>query len=103
MTKTTMAPTWRALVAAEPRLAELLREIQTIRDDKTKPGFCANARWFGYRSHDPGFREQMKWLVGFNAFSAPDELRTSAAHDVVYKKLYAALPDCRNCSGCTRF
>ena len=33
---------WVDMVSLEPRLAELYREIRSVKDDKIKPYFCAN-------------------------------------------------------------
>jgi hypothetical protein len=96
MSSTTIL-TWQQLVAAEPRLGSLMREIKTVRDDKSRPSFCANAVWYGYYDY-PGFKPRLYELAGWGAKSAPDLLRTMEAYDLAYDKLYAALPNCRNCN-----
>jgi hypothetical protein len=93
-----MKLTWRDLTKAEPRLERLYADVRQIKDDKSKPAFCANFVWYGYgkyRGHS--LKERMYYLVGFMA--ANPELRTMDAYDIAYRKLYDALPDCRNC-GC---
>jgi hypothetical protein len=85
---------WRELTKIEPGLQRLLDHIRTIKDDKSRPAFCANGVWYGYYGH-PSLKEHMSHLVGWHA--ANPKLRTMEAYDVAYTKLYSALPDCRNC------
>jgi hypothetical protein len=40
--------TWAAMVKIEPELELTLKNVRSIKDDKSKPAFCANARWYGY-------------------------------------------------------
>ena len=89
--------TWGELVEAEPRLEALLQRARCIEDDGTQPSFCANAYWYGWRPSENSFREFLIRLVGWEAESADPRLKTSAAYDAVYDKIYNALPDCRNC------
>jgi hypothetical protein len=92
----TKSMTWSQMVAVEPALGSLLAEIRKVKDDKTKPAFCANAWWYGYGSRaDCGFKARFIYLVGFHA--TKKELRTMEAYSFAYNKLYSALPDCRNC------
>jgi hypothetical protein len=89
---------WAAFVALEPRLALLLGQIQAIQDDPAQPGFCANAHWYGAEQNE-GLKETLCQLVGWEASpESPPILRTAEAYDTCYTLLYAALPDCRNCS-----
>jgi hypothetical protein len=90
-------PTWASLVAAEPRLGHLLREIRAVR--ATGDRFCANRVWYGYANPRRGFKARMCALVGWDREHGPSELRTHRAYDVAYQTLYDALPDCRRC-GC---
>lgn len=82
--------TWKQLVAAEPRLALLLEEAKAV--DGSGKHFCANRVW-----HE---RDGLKWrmsdLVGWDRKGDP-LLGTSEAYDVAYRKIYDALPDCRDC------
>ena len=91
--------TWDEIVKLEPRVGELYRDVRKARDDKSKPSFCANAVWYGYRGH-PGFKHRVEQLVGFE--TGPKQLdprlRTMEAYDLVYQKCYKALPNCRNCA-----
>ena len=95
----TRRPTWAELTAAEPRLAGLLAEARAIR--ATSPRFCANAVWYGYRNPRAGLKDRMCRLVGWDRRSGPAILRTNRAYDTAYKRIYEALPDCRDC-GCMR-
>jgi hypothetical protein len=87
--------TWARLVELEPRLAELLAEIRRVKDDKRRSEFCANGAWYGTYDTE-GFKPRFASLVGFEA-KGPAELKTMAAYDLAYEKLYQALPNCRNC------
>lgn len=87
------APTWAALVRHEPRLSELRADVEAV---KSRPGFCANAAWYG-----PGkFRQRMKALVGWEAERRDPFLGTMEAHDAAYHTLYNLLPDCRHQGMC---
>ena len=89
--------TWGAVVALEPRLGALLREIRAVR--RVGERFCANARWYGYGGIEHGFKDRMSRLVGWERRCGPPLLTTQRAYDVAYDTLYRALPDCRRC-GC---
>lgn len=84
-------PTWQQLVKAEPELEELLEEAQCV--DGSDSHFCANRVWYMLG----GLKENLCDLVGWTARRSNPILKTSAAYDVAYKKIYAALPDCRDC------
>lgn len=86
--------TWDQMTKIEPKLGQLLEEIQSIKDDQSQVSFCANDHFHG---GDPSLKERMCELVGWDA--AQKELRTSEIYDLAREKLYNALPDCRNC-GC---
>jgi hypothetical protein len=84
---------FQQLCQQEPRLLQLYRRVQAIRDNHSNPSFCANAHWYG---RGMGPRAELEDLVGFHAENP--ELRTSRDYDVAYDALYDALPGCRNCS-----
>ena len=80
---------WVSLIEIEPRLAELYEEVRKLKD----PGggyFCAETIW--HRRIKP----QLVALVGFRAH-AP-RLRSMAAYDLAFEKLYGAMPPCRGCA-----
>jgi len=85
---------WEALVQIEPRLATLLREVETA-DTGEKRSFCGVTAWHGSGGR-PGFKMRAFRLVGFGC-SNP-ELRTRDAYETVLEKLYAAFPPCRGCA-----
>lgn len=92
-------PTWEQLVAAEPRLGEVMTTARATRR-ATPFRYCANEAWFGYGPHrGKGIKPLLDHLVGWHAESADPLLGTSAAYDVAYQAIYRALPDCRGC-GC---
>lgn len=80
---------WADFVQREPRLLLLFNDIREIKDDKTKPSFCANFIW--YRD----FKPRMIKLAGWGC--KDEVLKTCKSYDMVYEKLYNALPNCRNC------
>ncbi len=85
-------PTWSQLVRLEPRLAELRRAIQQIKD----PGgcsFCANHVWY----REGSLKDRLCRMVGWDAERDDALLHTQAAYDVGYRTLYELLPDCRDC------
>ena len=43
----------------------MLKNVRSIEDDKSKPAFCANARWYGYGY--PSLKERTSRLAGFYA------------------------------------
>jgi len=89
--------TWDELVELEPRLEALLQKAQSIEDDKSKKSFCANAAFYGFDGYE-GLREKIRNLVGWEVYDVIDpRVQTASAFDAVYRKIYDALPDCRNC------
>jgi hypothetical protein len=92
MTQRKPKVTWTWLTAEEPALLRLEKDIRAVRDDGG-PSFCANRQWYGRR--DDGFKIRLYYLAGFMARN--ERLRTMEAYDVATKRLYALLPNCRNC------
>ncbi len=91
--------TWAQMVRLQPGLDRLLKEIEAVKDDKTRPGFCANAWWYGFGSRaELGFKSRFIYLVGFHCRNADPRMRTMAAYDKALHRLYQALPNCRNCN-----
>ncbi len=86
--------TWELLCSLEPRLLDLLAEVRAIKDDKSKPSFCANAVWYGEFGH-PGIKPKLIHLVGWHASGTDRRLRSPEAYDLATNTLYNALPDCR--------
>ena len=72
---------WQEIVRLQPALDRLLKEVKAVKDDKTKPAFCANAWWYGYGSRAGlGFKERLVCMVGFH--SREPRLRTMEAYDL---------------------
>jgi hypothetical protein len=82
---------WQEIIEREPRLNELLKKAEEIKDDGSGEYFCANEIW--YRD----FKPQLNKLVGY--FTENTVLNTSECYDIAYQKIYNVLPGCRNC-GC---
>jgi len=70
-------------------MLNLYKEAKSIKDNKRKKRFCANAVF------DARFKPYFINHVGWN--TSHPELKSSLAYDIVYHKLYDALPNCRNC------
>jgi hypothetical protein len=87
--------TWEQLTELEPRLLTLYERARAIKDNRRKPSFCANRTWGEWG----GLREQLSDLVGWavKRWGGDPRLATSRAYDIAYRKVYDALPDCRNC------
>jgi hypothetical protein len=83
--------TWRELVKIEPELGVLLKEIRQVKD-LGGPSFCANQIWYSQ------YKERLCRLAGWEAQKDDPRLRSEAAYDLAYDKLYYTLPDCRNCN-----
>jgi hypothetical protein len=107
--------TWEELVQLEPRLLELYRQIQAVRNDKSARSFCANAHWYGalpgtyeddetVRYHGTGswfaprrpprsFKDHLVRLVGYYAERRGEpRLRTSQAYHVAYRSFIGRCP-----------
>lgn len=99
--------TWPDLAAMEPRLLVLLAEIKSLHRLPSTAPFCANDHWYGYAGlHKRSFKQRLSALVGWHRVSqmvtdsrAESILSSEAAYDLVYQRLYNALPNCRDC-GC---
>src|SRR5688572_27285202 len=92
---TTKPLTWATLVAMEPQLAGLLADAKQEHMNGD-PGYCAHRVWYGY-DDGPGLKGRLCQLVGWGREApGPAVLRSPAAYDVAYQKVYQALPDCRH-------
>jgi hypothetical protein len=85
----TTTVTYEQLAKLDPSLNVLLRRA------RNQSGNCANAAWYG----PDGIRAEMTRVIGHGRTHGPSELKTSAAYDIAYRTLYAALPACDGC-GC---
>ena len=97
--------TWGDLIAREPRLARLRREIRALHRQPLGENWCAGEAWYGYGawrwSGREGFKRRLSALVGTTAERPDPVLRSSKAYDLAYRTLYEALPPCRECA-CAR-
>ena len=84
--------TWDDIVEIEPRLGQLLKEIQAI--DGSSVPFCANQGWYGRGGDRASFKMRMMLMVGHFAFSR--DLANNQDYDTAYGMLYGALPDCKH-------
>ncbi len=85
---------WNELAGLEPVLDLLLKEAEAVRDDGKGPSFCANDYWV-----ESSLKFQVGCYAGPGALSREPGLKSSSAYRIAYKKIYEALPPCRNC-GC---
>lgn len=90
ITKSTHA--FDSLVQHEPRLADMLDEIQGLKDDPEDDCFCANARW------QNEYKPELQLLVGWLRHPDHPVLSTEQAFEVARDRLYDALPPCRGCA-----
>lgn len=81
----------------EPRLIDLLVDAAAMRADDDGY-FCANEAFFRYHNPRSSLKARITKLVGHYADVAHPALRTSAAYDAIYDRIYAALPDCYGCA-----
>jgi hypothetical protein len=84
--------TWEDIVAIEPLVGVLYGEALALKDDGTKPVFCGNRIFHGVG----GFKDRLQELVGWTAKIS--DLKTEHAYDIVYDKINAVIPPCRDCS-----
>jgi len=87
-------------MAAEPRIEELLREVDAVRDDGTSDYFCSNYHWLPVNT-------RLRLLLGVARVPQPGdderaELYDSRNYERVFEHLSRRLPPCRGC-GCLRF
>lgn len=85
--------TWDQICKIEPKVKDLYLKAKSY---KPKSGFCANKIWYGNCGNN-GLRDEVISLVGFE--SKNEILRTSEVYDLVYEKIYKALPDCDHDGG----
>jgi hypothetical protein len=90
--------TWEELVAHEPGLDDLLRDVRSVKD-RGGPYFCKHEAWAHGWKNRAAFRNRTYRLVGFGSRHRDSFLATSQAYDVVLETILEALPPCRNC-GC---
>jgi hypothetical protein len=87
------------LFRLEPRLIELQREVDAVRDDGTRPWFCSNFLWLPVNT-------RLRLLLGVARLPVAEgdtpHLYDSRAYELVFEHLSRRLPPCRAC-GCRRF
>jgi len=88
------------LFALEPRLRELEREVDAVRDEGQTSWFCSNFLWLPLNT-------RLRLLIGVARLPETGddehpELYESRAYELVFAYLSRRLPPCRNC-GCRRF
>jgi hypothetical protein len=88
------------LFRLEPRLSELEREVDAVRDDGQSSWFCSNFLWLPVNT-------RLRLLLGVARTPRPGdeahpELYDSRAYELCFEHLSRRLPPCRAC-GCQRF
>jgi hypothetical protein len=86
---------WPMLAALEPALADLLHAARNADSHRSTDSFCSIWFW-----HGGDLKQQMLQLVGHERPDFHPILGTSAAYDLAYDTLFAAIPPCRNCQNC---
>lgn len=84
----------------DPRLLEIQREVDSVRDDGVAPWFCSNFVWLPVNT-------RLRALIGVARDRRPGdeahaELYDSRSYEIVFVFLSRKLPPCREC-GCRRF
>jgi hypothetical protein len=82
--------TWCELVKREPELRTLFEKAKAV--DDSDPHFCANRVWYRH------FKPVLCDLVGWDARVQDGVVNSSEAYDIAYRKIYQALPDCKDCA-----
>jgi hypothetical protein len=82
--------TWDLLTELEPRLLQLYREAKAIK--ATGRHFCANRVWYSQ------FKPELIYLVGWYARGQDPRIGTDEAYDLATRKIYNALPPCKDCA-----
>jgi hypothetical protein len=85
--------TFEEYAQVDERIGELLQQAQAVKRTEGER-FCANSVWYGPER----LRSKVVKLVGTGRKVGPPELQTSSAYDIVYRKVYDALPDCYHCN-----
>jgi hypothetical protein len=86
--------TFEQLCHLEPRLRDLEMEIGFI---KTNKKFCALEFWYKFG----GMKSRLCQLVGMTSCHKNDAILGSCrAYEVVYRHLWALVPDCQHRSNC---
>lgn len=93
-------PSVADLFALDPRLLEIEREVDAVRDEGKSSWFCSNFLWLPLNT-------RLRLLIGVARVPQPGdgdhrELYDSRAYELVFTYLSRRLPPCRNC-GCRRF
>jgi hypothetical protein len=99
--------TFSKICEAQPEMNKLLLDVQAVKDDCSKPTFCANRTWYNDPVFPPpacntpnSFNGRLGRLVGWDAEIKDKSklwLKTSDVYDIAFNALYQELPDCRNC------
>ncbi len=80
------------IAAIEPSVRFIYEEAKRIKDDGAEDLFCANSHFY----RPGGLKDQLSSCVGWLA--TDPRLKSEQAYGLVYRKVYRALPDCRDCS-----
>jgi hypothetical protein len=78
--------TWSELVALEPRLENLLCQVEESRPSEAESDFNYEGCW-------GRFKEPICKLVGWSSRHGDERLHTTHAYDTAYRTLWRALHD----------
>ncbi len=95
-----MASRTEELSALEPRLSELARRVDAVRDPGRGTFFCSNHVWLPLASELRGLLGVYR--PGWAAHEPGDPLYDGQAFEDCYVELSRRMPPCRGC-GCRQF
>ena len=89
--------TWTVCVKYEPRLLDIVRRIDAIKDKNEQIRGTSKLRysyaldcWYGYRGHI-AIKQQLNRIIGWVGDTSYEELRGQEAHDLCYHYLFDLL------------
>jgi hypothetical protein len=91
-------PSWPELVEHEPALLDLLEFVRSFKPEQRVGADGEAFTYFCAPSTLVHWKRKLARLVGWSAPTDDPFLRTRGAYVVGYSVLFAALPDCENCS-----
>lgn len=103
MSNSLIASTWSDMVAAEPRLNDLLDEALWHRLECRSDDWCAAEIMNGYGAGaGKGIKQCLKSIVGLARADDHELLSTPEAYEIAMTMIWNALPPCGCKCGCVK-